>query len=234
MREYFTFNGKQSTDFEVWISGNGIYRAPERDIDTVQVPGRCGELTLDNGRFRNVDITYPAFIFRDFRQNFNAFKEYMLSMTGYRELQDTYDPDHYRMARFIRTIEPEMMVRNKMGQFDIVFNCDPRRFLINGKDTKIFSSGGTIRNQTLYDALPLIRAYGTGSLTISGITVTISSANEYTDIDCELQEAYKGSTNCNNNISLTNGEFPRLVPGSNSISFTGLSRIEITPRWWQV
>ena len=234
MREYFTFNGKSSTDFEVWISGNGIYKAPERDIETVAVPGRNGELTIDNGRYNNVDITYPAFVFKDFRQNFDAFKAFLMSERGYKELRDSYDPEHYRLARFIQALEPEMMVRNKMGQFDIVFNCDPRRFLISGKKKKTYTAAGTINNTFPFEALPVIRAYGTGSFSIGETTVTISTASGYTDIDCEMQEAYKGSTNCNNNITLSGGEFPRLLPGENAITLSGITSLEITPRWWQI
>ena len=125
-----------------------------------------------------------------------------------------------------------MQVQNKMGSFDLVFDCDPRMFLKSGEETLSLTAGISLNNPTLFDALPLIRAYGTGTLTIGSCSVTISTANSYTDIDCEAQEAYKGSTNCNNNIILTNGEFPKLSAGINSISLTGLSRLEITPRWW--
>jgi phage-related protein len=86
----------------------------------------------------------------------------------------------------------------------------------------------------MYDAKPLIRAYGTGYFSISGIRVNINSANVYTDIDCELQEAYKGTINCNGNITLVNGEFPILKSGENLIVISGLSKIELTPRWWTI
>ena len=89
-----------------------------------------------------------------------------------------------------------------------------------------------MKNPTMYTALPLIKAYGTGTLTISGISVTVTTASEYTDIDSEIEEAYKGSTSCNMNIILSNGEFPKFQPGINTVSFTGFSRLEITPRWW--
>ncbi len=234
MRQYFTYNGKSSKDFEVWISGSGVYNSPGRDIDTIAVPGRNGDLTIDNGRFFNIDIVYPAFIFESFLSNFSAFKAYMASIRGYKRLEDTYHPDHYRLARFKSELQPEMNVHNKIGSFDLVFDCDPRRFLKTGEVPFMLTSAGTIKNPTQFDSLPLIRAYGTGTLTIGDCSVVISTANVYTDIDCEAQEAYKGSTNCNNNIILGNGEFPKLSPGNNSISFTGLTQVDITPRWWTV
>jgi phage-related protein len=83
-------------------------------------------------------------------------------------------------------------------------------------------------------ALPLIRAYGTGTFTINGITVQITSASSYTDIDCDLQECFKDTlaTNCNGNVVLTT--FPELKPGENTISMSGITKLEITPRWWRL
>lgn len=36
---YFTYAGKMSTDFGVWISGESTYQSPEKDIESVVVPG---------------------------------------------------------------------------------------------------------------------------------------------------------------------------------------------------
>ena len=82
-------------------------------------------------------------------------------------------------------------------------------------------------------ALPLIRVYGTGALAIGNVTITINSASGYTDIDCDLMDAFKGSTNCNGNITLTSGEFFYLDPGENGISFgSGITKVIVKPRWW--
>ena len=64
--------------------------------------------------------------------------------------------------------------------------------------------------------------------------MTITSADQYTDIDCEIMDAYKGATNCNGNIRTTDNKFPVLRAGQNNITKSGISRLEITPRWWTV
>ena len=181
-----------------------------------------------------MSITYPAFITKDFKQNFDAFKAFLLSKKGYKRLEDSYHPECYRLATYRKSISPEMAPLNRAGSFEIIFDCDPRRFLKSGDRAATFTANGSLRNPTLFDAKPLIRAYGTGYFAISGIRVNITTASTYTDIDCELQEAYKGSTNCNGNITLVNGEFPVLNSGANAITLSGLSRIEITPRWWSI
>lgn len=231
--EYLTFNGKSSRDFEVWISGSGTFDAPERDVESISIPGRDGDLHIDNGRFKNISITYPAFITKDFRHNFDAFKAYMLSQRGYKKLADTYHPEYYRLAVYKNAITPKMSTLNRAGSFNVVFDCDPRRFLLSGDQVKTITGSGQLKNPTLYVAKPLLRAYGTGTITINGIRLVITAANTYTDIDCEIEEAYRGGTNRNAYITLTDGIFPTLPSGLNSITFTG-SRLEVTPRWWTV
>ena len=231
---YFTYAGKNSTNFGVWISGESTYSSPEKDVEAVVIPGKNGTLTIDNGRFHNIAVPYPAFIIDNFEQNFNAFKAFLNSVKGYARLSDTYHPDYYRLARYSSPLDPTMTQGNRHGQFTVTFDCDPRRFLVSGDQAITFTAGATLRNPTLYDALPMIRAYGTGYFVIAGVRVNITTANEYTDIDCELQEAYKGSTNCNGNITLVNGEFPKLVPGSNAIEISGITRLDITARYWTI
>ena len=44
MRQWFTFNGKSSKDFGVYISGLNTFGAPERDVDIISISGRNGDL----------------------------------------------------------------------------------------------------------------------------------------------------------------------------------------------
>jgi len=232
--EYLTFAGKSSEDFRAHISGSGTFISPKRNVENISIPGRNGDLHIDNGKYDNIQITYPAFITDNFRENYEALKAFLLSRTGYEELADSYHPDNFRIARFIGDLNPQMSTLNRAGSFELSFDCDPRFFLKNGKEIVTISGSGQIYNRTLYASKPLIRAYGTGTLTIAGTSVQITSANSYTDIDCDAQEAYKGNANCNGNIILTNGKFPEIPPGLISISLSGLTKIEITPRWWTV
>lgn len=232
---YITFAGKNSRDYGVWISGGGTFNAPARDIELISVPGRNGDLTLDNGRYENITVTYPAFISRRFAANVAGIREFLSAQVGYKRLEDTYHPDEFRLAMYSGGFEVETAPRNLAGTFELKFNCKPQRFLKVGEETVTFAGNGNIYNPTLYPAKPLIRAYGTGTFTINGITVQIKAANQYTDIDCELMDAFKGSTNCNSNIVLNaNGDFPVIAPGLNAVSKSGITSLQITPRWWRL
>lgn len=233
--EYFTYNGKSSRDFDVCISGEGTFISPRRDVTSVAVPGRDGDLHIDNGRFSNIQFRYPAFIVQDFRHNFDAFKAYMSSQRGYQKLEDSYHPEYYRRAAYIEGLSAKMSPLNRAGSFDIVFDCDPRRFLKSGDKSRSMTNGQTIKNPTLYDAKPLIRVTGYGTLTVTTISVVIASGASYTDIDCENEEAYSGLTSRNAAITLSDGKFPVLRPGVNPITYSGnISGVTIIPHWWTV
>ena len=61
--------------------------------------------------------------------------------------------------------------------------------------------------------------------------MAIADIDEYLVIDCDTQNAYKGTQNKNTEISAA--AFPRLDAGDSEISWTGgITSVEITPRWW--
>lgn len=233
--EYITFDGKSSGDFGVWISGGGTFNAPARDVETVSIPGRNGDIYFDNGRFRNITVSYPAFISRRFQPRIDDFRAWLCSHVGYFRLEDTYHPDEYRMALFKGGLSVSTAPRNLAGQFTLSFDCKPQRWLKSGEIGTEFTAAGKIYNLTDYDAKPLIHCVGTsGTVTVNGTAVTVTGCTAYVDIDCEEMECAEGSTNRNGTATLVNGAFPVLSPGTNNISFTGFSKVVITPRFYTI
>lgn len=225
-----TIGGRNLADFGVYISGEGTYNAPERSITEEVVPGRNGSLIIDNGRYQNIEVSYPAFIIRDFPRNMAGLRSYLASLRGYSRLEDSYHPDEYRMAALSGGIDVQTSgYMNREGQFTLTFNCKPQRFLRSGEYAIPVTSGATVYNPTLFDAKPLIRVYGKGSITVNGETMEWSGSSEYVDIDCDIQDCYYMGANMNNYVT---GDFPVLSPGDNVIAFTGSTSVRITPRWW--
>ena len=231
---YLTIDGKSTLDFNARISGGGTYNSPSRDVETIPVPGRNGELTIDNGRFNNIDVLYDCFITHDFERNIHALRAFLGSLIGYKTLQDTYHPEEYRKALFSSGIQVKTTPLNRAGEFTLVFNCKPQRYLTVGDMPITYDADGSITNFTLYEAKPLIRAYGTGTFGIGDSTVTITQADEYTDIDSELMDAYKGGNNCNANVTLNSDDYPTLAPGENGVMLDGISRLIIYPRYYTI
>ena len=236
---WLVMDGKPSKDFDVYTSGAGTYLSPERSFEEVEVPGRNGAIFLYEDSYKNVDITYEAWIAKidspkEVDRKFRLLRSFLLSRNGYFRLEDTYHPDEIRFASYNEAFEPEVMDSLDAVTFDLKFSCKPQRFLKKFYDIpiEITKSGVVFNNDTYFIAKPLLRVYGTGTFSIGGISVRINSANSYTDIDCDLMEAYKNTlaTNCNNNITLTNAQFPYLAPGENTITFSGITKIELYPR----
>ena len=232
---YFTFAGKSSREFKVYISGFGTYDAPARVYSSYEVPGRNGDLIVDEKRFENIDLKYPAFIYEELPINIEGLRNYLLSLTGYQRLEDTYHPDEYRLAVYKEGLEADINQRHDFGEFDLIFNCKPQRFLKSGEKVMTLTSSGSVFNPTMFESKPLLRVYGSGILGIGSQSITISNADEYTDIDCEMMDCFKGTANKNSNVTFTDYNFPVLKPGTNNFQLnSGITKVEITPRWWRL
>ena len=59
------FDNVSSRTYGVYITGEAVYNAPERDVEMITIPGRSGTFALDNGRFENIEVSYPAGIYAD-------------------------------------------------------------------------------------------------------------------------------------------------------------------------
>lgn len=228
----FYFNGESCRDYGIYVSGSGTFNAPELDVTSYEIPGRNGDLIISNGRYKNIQVVYPAFIRSNFRHNAARARAWLLSPQGYCRLSDDYHPYEFRLARFVGPIDFDMRFLNQSGECALTFNCKPQRFLTDGERELTFASAGTLVNPTRFKACPLIKVSGTGggSVTIGETTVTLDGISEYMMLDSDLQDAYKDTVNCN---SLMTGSFPVLNPGENVISFSGgITSLIITPRWW--
>ena len=236
MRNYFVFDYNDSRDFGVYISGQGTFNAPGREYENIAVPGRDGDLLAPNTRLSNIQLTYPAFIYANFAENMASLKSMLLSRIGYKRLEDTYHPDEFRLAFYRGDLNPTVRSRNDAAEFDLTFECDPRRFLKVGENKWEITSSGTMYNPTGFAAKPLIRVYGSGTLGVGSDTITIASNSyPYIDIDSEVSDCYYGVNNANSLVTFSANDFPVFSEDSTNISASGsITKVEITPRWWRV
>lgn len=166
------FNGISTEDLGLIIQAPPKYTFPAKDLSTSHVPGRNGDIILDNYCYSNVDRTYSiASVFRpgtDFIANSEQILKWLTEPSGYCRLEDTYDPTVYRLAMFSSNGSLSNYY-DEATSIDVTFNCKPQRFLKLGEE-KIDYSGTdiTIRNPTSETALPLI--------TVNGISKTNDNA----------------------------------------------------------
>lgn len=230
MRNFLIYDGKSSLDFGIWAALNRNDNAPKRVMQDIVVPGRNGTLTIDGGRYENIEVSYQCFIKEGFEQFMPMVRNYFLSRTGYKRLEDSAHPDEFRLAKYKSGLDVTVSQMRKQGYFTLTFDCMPQRYLKSGEVPVVFTRSGSIYNETLQIAKPLIRVYGEGQLRIGGSMIALSHVTNYIDIDCESMDAYYGAENKNANVF---GVFPVLNPGENSVvPDFDMTKVEIIPRWW--
>lgn len=168
-----SFDNVSSRTYGVYITGEAVYNAPERDVEMVEIPGRNGSFALDKGRFQNIEVSYPAGIFTDNEADFAAaisdFRNFLCSRKGYVRLTDEYNPSEYRMAIYKSGLEVSP-AQLRAGEFEITFDCKPQRFLASGETAVQMVETGSlnnyITNPTLFDSKPLLAVTGSGTVRI--------------------------------------------------------------------
>lgn len=163
-RQYLSFAGKSSKDFLLYLSGPGVYDSPAADVESTSVPGRNGDIISENARagrrrYQNVDIKYEAFFFNGLPAKTAAVKSWLLSPVGYQKLQDTYDPDFFRMAVCTEAMEFDVTAQ-KAAKMDLVFNCKPQRWSVEGQRTVRLESRSNLMNPFAFPAQPIFKVYG--------------------------------------------------------------------------
>ena len=176
-----TFGNINSADYGIYISGEGVFDAPKRAVEMVNVPGRSGAIALDQGYYENITVTYPAYNYEpdmaDFKQALSDFRNALASQVGYQRLSDTFHPGEYRMAVFDEGLDINPIKYNTASQFDIKFDCKPQRYLASG-ETEITAISQILEatNPTPYSAKPLLKVEGYGEIQFPNTTIIVGNA----------------------------------------------------------
>ena len=88
MSFYFTFNSKKSTDFGIKIVSSGHLQSPTRRFEQISIPGRTGDLIVDEGCYNNISFNIEGTISTQKRQTIaeaqTKLEEWLQSSIGYR------------------------------------------------------------------------------------------------------------------------------------------------------
>ena len=227
-------DGKCLREFSLYVSGENGFDASQWQYSRKEVPGRNGDLIIPSKRLANVTVQYPAAITKNFSANAAALRQYLLSAgAAYRRIEDDYNVDTYRLGIFSGPMSFETGFLNRTGEITLEFDCKPQRYIKQGEFSIAVHSGHTISNQWM-PALPLLQITGTGDgqLVVGSSQVDITGMTGAITLDCDVQNAYNGTLNLNNNITITGG-WPVLATGQTAISFSGgITAVSIVPRWW--
>ena len=276
------FNGVSSRSVGLVVENPPVYKTPEREYESYHVPGRNGDLLLDLGSFKNVtrsyDVAFGSF-YKTHAEMASAVSAWLYSprgeespdypvgegftsaYEGYFRLEDSYEPEYYRLARCINEIEFENTL-NRLGRATIEFDCMPQRFLKSGDKPFIFDNESSslsnktvsIYNPTLFIAKPRINFTIEGDSTLVNSTLLqFSSQDKYNNnlniviyrptasvgsfvgqLDSELEEFYSAVLTADWRRD-NKHRFPIFRPGKTEIYIDdSMARMEIIPRWWTI
>lgn len=120
---------------------------PTADVQEFTVPGKNGTVIIPNNRWNNVDRTFSMFInLSDWSTVVGKLQE---CSSGYYMLEDSWNTDYFYMAR-LRSLElvnstPALV----QGTVQIVFDCQPVRWLTAGVEWAEYTAGDAIVNSGL-------------------------------------------------------------------------------------
>jgi phage-related protein len=241
-QSYFIWNGIDCRSMGVWLKGPVPLIRPEERVKHVQIPGMSGDLTQVEG-----DDIYNSYIQTAsllVKGGFRVRDVYRwLRGAGYVTFSGDYDKR--QKARIIGAITLNKNSHNHdwwVGECQ--FYCQPLKELLIDNPVTISTSATELRNYgdvtckplykvTMHSAntnFTLTAAWNRdGSSLVRELSVSGLSANyPAVYVDCESQEIYNA-----NGALITNkssGAFPVLGPGSNTIVFSHVNKVEITKR----
>lgn len=232
MPKTFTFNSKKSSDLGLIVEKATINKTPARPYDLQKIPGRAGMLIVNSSidELENVEITYTVGC-KDISANRDAIAECLFGASSYAKLIDSSETDCYRLAVCTSGQDWDEQILN-FGTAKLVFSCKPFRFLNSGDVKTTLTAAGQIANPTAYSSLPYIKITGSGNITlsISGQAFPFLNIGSYIECDSGLQMVYTGASGKSDRANFDT--FPELVPGDNTVSWTGtVSKVEIIPHW---
>ena len=213
------------TDVGIKVYKSNILSAPSRKLESIDVEGRNGTLTLDYGYDdfilelecalvnENEDVENMAQLAR-------RAKKYLLSGSNCK-LQTNEDMDFYLLGTYSSSVDIEEAIEN-FGIFQAQFRCKPFRFSARSNIIEI-TEQNTIINNTEYECGPVISILGTGDITvkINNQELVLKDLEGNIVVNCDEMNAT--AVNSLDDIVNANhkmySDFPVLEEGANNISW---------------
>ena len=153
--------------------------------------------------------------------------------TGEGQVVFSNESDKYHNAKIIDQIDYQRLLRFK--EATVKFRVQPFKYKLNESSTTLTQSGKVV-NVGLEYSKPIMKIIGSGAVEVlvnglATFTYTFPENETEVIIDSEKEDAYLGTALKNRNMT---GEFPRLLDGENTISWSGnVTSIVVEPksRW---
>ena len=231
-QSYFIWKNQDCRSMGVLLQGPVPIVRPEERVSHVEIPGRSGDLTeLEGEEIYNSYIQTATIMVKG---GFHVREVYKwLRGSGYVTFHG--EPDRKQPARIIGAVTLQKHSRNlDWWVGEVQFYCQPLKMKLSDNTVTISSSGSSVLNAGDVQSRPKIKATANAtSLTVTAngktLTVTGLTSGQKYIIDSDIMEV---TDNAGTTILTQNstGDFPVLEPGSNTVTGSGWSALEIDRR----
>lgn len=197
----------------------------QRRVQSISVPGRSGTVHIDEGAYDPLPVAVRMLVTGS--TNVDAILAW-LDGSGALITSDATD-------RQLNAWSYSELALTRMSpdacEISVVFECEPFKYAYPAATDIVLTEAGNVANPGTAASAPLLVVVGSGdiSLTIGNQVIGLTDLDTGITLDCAAMLAYDGDTNMAAHMS---GEFPRLLPGVNAVSWTGsVTSLTITPRW---
>lgn len=246
-----TWAGVSSDSLGVRVERYPDLNRPQRKMDIFAVPGRNGDLILPQDAWENYSQIYEIFAGDgtkgDAPDAFVDVAAWLYAPKGYQRLEDSYEPDIYRLAYYQGGLDVANSI-SRYGRASVQFNCRPERFLKTGETELSYTpnysnfNSITLTNPTQFPAKPILKvtALGTTETTAAYIVIWPDGINPNSQdayliwfdtpfsgtmyIDTQSLNCYDANgNNMNSYVQFVDGgqtsyKFPELLPGVSYLS----------------
>ena len=232
----FTYKGRTSDEMFLKIESGLDFSSPARDINLLAVPGRDGDVVLDNGRYNSVVRTVPCRLFLPENSNIENAVENIHNWLnvdiGYHDFEWSGDSDFVYKALVHESFNTHRVL-NKYGRIVLNFRLHPIKYLRSSLTERSVQNNTNIQNPYNIDAKPLIRILGSGNIIIrvAGQELRLRGiANGGCIVDSETQTITSLDGRMTLFDRMESYPFPVLRPGNNTITAHNGVQLFITPR----
>lgn len=214
---WFEWNGVKSTEYGVYVDTPPPITMPIERVSYTNIHGRSGSLTQTEGEdvYEDLILTVQCVM-----KDGTRIPEIMRWLKGNGKVAFANRRGGFYYGRVNNLIPFDKIMRGRGNRaFPIIFRCKPFWYADDEEEITLTAAGSITNAGSVY-AEPVITVSGTGdgTLMVGSTLIELTGLTGSITIDSELQEAYSGLESMNNRMS---GEFPRLSPGLNGISWTG-------------
>lgn len=232
----FSYDGIRSKeDLQLTVTKVKHLGSAEKDVEKVHVPGRNGDLLIDNGSYQNKIIEIEAVIRAKTQEELNTIaytcKRFIQAKNGYNKLIISEDPDYYYEATCINAIDIEEIIQ-KYSTIKFKFDCKPMKKAKTGDELiQVLEKGTVLTNPSYMESFPYMKIFGNGDIDvfINNQKLELKNVVSYIEVDSEMMNCFKDTYNQNSKMY---SDFPVLEPGDNVITWQGtVQKVEILSRW---